>query len=129
VIRDEHARLFLERNYAIVATLRADGSPLQTVVWVDWDGERVVLNITRTRAKMEHLSRDPRASVLVFDGDDPYRWLSVSGRVDLTEEGAEAHIHKLSRKYRGRDYVLRPGEQRVLARLTPERVTVYGLDP
>ena len=128
MIRDEHARLFLEPNYAIVATLREDGSPLQTVVWVDWDGEHVVLNITRTRDKFDHLQRDPRASVLVIDGDDPYRWLSVSGPVELTEEGAEEHIHKLSRKYRDRDYQLKPGEARVIARLTPERVKVYGLE-
>jgi PPOX class probable F420-dependent enzyme len=128
-IRDEHARLFLEPNYAVVAALRPDGSSHQTVVWIDWDGEHVVFNITETRKKFDFLRRDPRASVHVFDGDDRYRWVSVSGRVvELTTEGAEEHIHRLSRKYRGRDYTLREGEQRVIARLQPERVTTYHLD-
>jgi PPOX class probable F420-dependent enzyme len=127
-IRDEHARLFLEANYGVMATLRRDGSPQQTAVWVDWDGEHVVFNITETRKKFDFLREDPRASVLVFDGDDRYKWISVSGPVaELTTEGADAHIHKLSNKYRGRDYTLRPGEQRVIARLKPERVTTYGL--
>lgn len=128
-IRDEHARLFLDPNYAVVATLRRDGSPHQTVVWIDWDGEHVVFNITITRRKFEHLRGDTRASVLVFDGDDRYKWISVSGRVvELTTDGAEEHIHRLSRKYRGREYTLRPGEQRVIARLRPEHVTTYGLE-
>jgi PPOX class probable F420-dependent enzyme len=127
-IRDEHARLFLEPNYAVVATLRSDGSPQQTVVWIDWDGDHVLFNITETRRKFDFLREDPRASVLVFDGDDRYRWISVSGRVvQLTTDGAVEHIHRLSHKYRGRDYILRPGEQRVIARLDPERVTTYGL--
>lgn len=128
-ISDEHARLFLEANYAVVATLRPDGSPQQTAVWIDWDGRHVVFNITETRKKFDFLREDPRASVFVFDGDDRYKWISVSGRVvELTTEGAEDHIDKLSRKYRGRAYSLRPDEQRVVARLKPERVTTHNLD-
>lgn len=127
-LTDEQAALFLDDNYAVVTTLRTDGSPHQTATWVDWDGERVLFNITVTRKKYEELQRDPRVSVFVFDGDDRYRWVTVSGTAELTLEGAEEHIHKLSRKYRGRDYVLRPGEQRVVVRVTPERVTAYGFD-
>ncbi len=127
-LTDEQAALFLTDNYAVVATLRADGSPHQTVVWIDWDGQHVLFNITVTRKKYVELQRDPRASVFVFDGDDRYRWVSVSGTTELTLEGAEEHIRKLSRKYRGRDYVLGPGEQRVIVRMTPERFTAYGFD-
>jgi PPOX class probable F420-dependent enzyme len=128
-IRDEHARLFLAPNYAVVATLRRDGSPQQTAVWIDWDGAHVLFNITETRKKFDFLREDPRASVFVFDGDDRYKWISVSGHVvELTTDGAEEHIHRLSNKYRGRDYTLVPGEQRVIARLVPEHVTAYGLD-
>jgi PPOX class probable F420-dependent enzyme len=122
----EQAALFRADNYAVVATLRADGSPHQTATWVDWDGERVLFNITVTRKKYDELQRDPRVAVFVFDGDNRYRWVSVAGTTELTLEGSEEHIHKLSRKYRGRDYVLQPGEQRVIVRVTPERVTAYG---
>lgn len=125
-LTDEQAALFLADNYAVVATLRADGSPHQTATWIDWDGERVLFNITVTRRKYDELQHDPRVSVFVFDGDNRYRWVSVSGTTDLTLDGSEEHIHKLSRKYRGRDYVLQPGEQRVIVRVAPERVTAYG---
>jgi PPOX class probable F420-dependent enzyme len=127
-LTDEQAALFLDANYAVVATLRMDGSPHQTATWVDWDGECVLFNITVTRKKYEELQRDPRVSVFVFDGGNWYRWVTVSGTSDLTLEGAAEHIHKLSRKYRGRDYDLKPGEQRVIVRVTPERVTAYGFD-
>ena len=127
-LTDEQAAPFLDKNYAVVAVSRPDGSPHQSVTWVHWDGEHILFDITDTRKKYDYLQRDPRASVLVFAGDDPYRWVSVSGSVEMTYDGAEELIHMLSRKYRGRDYTLRPGERRVLARLTPDRVTAYGLD-
>lgn len=122
----EAQRDFLrEAHYAVVTTLRADGSPHATVVWVDGDRDHVLFNITTTRAKYRHIRRDPRVSVAVVDRDDPYRWLSVSGVAEMTERGAEEHIHHLSRKYFGRDYAVRPGEQRVLVRVLPEHITSY----
>jgi PPOX class probable F420-dependent enzyme len=121
-----HAQLFLDPNYAVVTTLRKDGSPHQTAVWIDWDGEHVVFNTAEGRAKVRHLRRDPRTSAFVFDGANWYRWISVSGTAELIEEGAVEHIHKLSRKYRGRDYDLPPGQKRILVRFEPERVTAYG---
>lgn len=125
MLTDAHMEFLREPNYAVATTLRADGSPHATVVWVDGERDLLRFNITTTRAKYRHLRRDPRVSVLVIDRDDPYRWLSVSGRAELTEEGAQEHIHALSRKYFGRDYRVRPGERRVLVRVRPERVTAY----
>ena len=127
-LTDEQAKLFSTGNYGVVATLRADGTPQLTTVWVDYDGEDVLVNTNTERKKTRNLEHDPRATVLVHDGDDRYKWVSVSGPVELTTEGAEEHIHKLSRRYRGRDYDLRPGEQRVIARIKPERVTAYNVE-
>jgi PPOX class probable F420-dependent enzyme len=127
-LTDEQAALFLADNYAVVATLRADGSPHQTTTWIDWDGEHVVFNITVARKKYDELQHDGRASVFVYDGDNKFRWVTVSGTAETSLEGAAEHIHKLSRKYRGKDYDLNPEEQRVIVRLTPERVTAYGFD-
>jgi PPOX class probable F420-dependent enzyme len=126
-LTDEQRQVFLDKNCGVVATLRADGSPQVTAVWIDADDEHVLFNITETRRKLENLERDPRATIFAQAGDDPYKWVSVSGRVELDREGAAEHIHKLSRKYRGRDYDLPAGEQRVIARLKPDRVTAYNV--
>jgi PPOX class probable F420-dependent enzyme len=128
-LSDEQAKLFSTDNYGVVATLRPDGSPQLTTVWVDYDGEDVLFNTAAARKKVRNLEHDPRATVHVYDGNDRYRWVSVSGPVQLTTEGAEEHANKLSQKYRGRDFSFRPGEQRVIARVKPERVTSYGLEP
>ena len=129
-ITDEQAKLFLEPNIAVVATVRADGTPHLTPTWIDWDGENVVFNTAEGRAKPRHIRRNPKVSVNVMDPADPYTWLSVSGPAEITAEGADAHIDKLAKKYLGKDtYPFRkPGEQRLIVRVRPERVDAYGLD-
>lgn len=122
----EQAQLFLDPNFAVVATLRPDGSPQTSVVWVDWDGESVVFTTKPPRGKGRNLARDPRVSVTVFDLGDPYRYVEVEGRAVLAEEGSVEHIHEMSRKYRGHDYADPSG--RVLVRVRPECVYAYGFE-
>jgi PPOX class probable F420-dependent enzyme len=126
-LTEEQAQLFKEPNYATVATIRGDGSAQLTPVWIDWDGEHVVFNTAEGRAKPRNIRRRPVASVQVMDRDDPYRWVSVTGPAEIVEEGAEEHIHELSRRYRGRDYDLDPSQKRLIVRVKPERVTVRGV--
>lgn len=123
-------RFLQEPNYAVVAALREDGSPHQTVVWVDWDGDHVLLNLNTWRAKLRHMENDGRVSVLVLDRDDPYRWIGIEGKVvETTEEGAAEHIVKQAGVYFGRDsYDFKPGEQRILVRIAPVRVEPHGVD-
>ncbi len=123
-------RFLQEPNYAVVAALREDGSPHQTIVWVDWDGDHVLLNLNTWRAKLQHMENDGRVSVLVVDRDDPYRWIGIEGMVvETTEEGAAEHIIKQAGVYLGRDsYDFKPGEQRILVRIAPERVEPYKVD-
>ena len=121
-------RMFTDPYYGVVATVRPDGSPHQSVVWVDYDGENVVFNTAEGRAKPRHIRANPNVSVTVVDPENPYRWIAVSGPVEMSKEGAAEHINKLSHKYRGRDYDLPPGQQRLIVRVKPERVTAYGLD-
>ena len=129
-LTEAEARLLQEPNYAVVAALREDGSPHQTVIWIDWDGEHVLLNLNQERAKLRHLRDEPRLSVLVLDREDPYRWLGIDGEVaEITTEGAYEHIVHQAGVYRGRaDYPLKPGEERVLVKVRPLRVRPYGLE-
>jgi PPOX class probable F420-dependent enzyme len=122
-LTDEQARLFLEPNIGLVATIRPDGTPQVTPVWVDWDGEHVLFNTAEGRAKPRNIRRDPRVTVAVVSCDDPYDRVSVTGRAEIEEEGAVEHIDKLARKYTGREsFGVREGEKRLIVRVTPERV-------
>ena len=128
----EKQRSFLDENPFVgtVTTLRADGSPHSTIVWVDVDDGKVSFNTARGRAKTEHLDKDPRASLLVVDPNNTYKWVAVSGPAEVTESGADAQIDKLAKKYLGKDeYPWRqPTEQRVTVRITPEKVDAYGFE-
>jgi PPOX class probable F420-dependent enzyme len=128
----QQERKFLDENpfVGIVTTLRDDGSPHATVVWVDVMNGTIGFNTARGRAKERHLERNPQASLLVIDPNDPYKWVAVSGHAELTEEGADRQIDKLAKKYLGKDgYPWRkPTETRVSVSISPERVDSSGFD-
>ena len=113
-------------NFAVVATVGEDGSPQSTVVWIDTDGENVVFNTKRGRAKVAHLERDPRVSVTVIDAANSYAFVEVQGVASLEDEGAAEHINFLSRKYTGEDFSNL--EDRVIVRVRPDRVLTYNVD-
>jgi len=129
-LTEKQAELFRGRNWATVTTLRADGSPHSTPVWVDTDGENVVFNTVIGRAKERHLRRDPRASVVVLPAEDQQSgYVSVTGTAEITEEGALEHIDKMAKKYVGLDKYPwhQPGDKRVIVTIRPERIDGYGL--
>lgn len=114
-------------NYAHVVTLFADGSPQVTPVWIARDGDIVVFNTAKGRAKHRNMLRDPRVALSVLQHDNPYEYLQVRGTAELIDEGARQHIDEMSRKYTGGDYrFLQPGEVRVIVRVTPEHVQFNG---
>lgn len=119
-------KLFLEPNFAHVATLMPDGSPQVTPVWVDLDGERIVVNTAEGRAKPRNVRHDPRVAISIARQDNPYTSAFVRGRVvEITQEGADELIDKLAKKYLGQDrYPFRqPGEQRVTIVIEPDYVS------
>ena len=111
-------------NVAVVAALRPDGTPHQTVTWSDYDGEHVLVNLNTFRTKLGYLEADPRVSVLVLDRDEPLRRIRIDGRVvEITKAGAYEHIVRQAGVYLGREsYELAPGEERVLVRIEPQQV-------
>ena len=124
-------RAFLEEPFVgVVTTLQHDGAPQSTVVWVDVDDDGVSVNTAYGRVKPRNLARDPRISLVVVDPEDAYRWFKVAGTTTLVDEGADAQIDRLSKKYTGRDVYAsrRPGEQRVSVRITPDRILSRGID-
>lgn len=126
-LTDEQARLLLEPNFGVLATLAADGSPQATVVWVDLEDGQPLINTIPGRSKERNLRRDPRATLVVFDRENPYRSLALRGSIELVEEGAEAHIEALAEKYLGPGVYERPAdERRVIGRMTVSRVNTYG---
>lgn len=126
-LTDAQRALFQKPNYGVLGAVRPDGTPQLTTVWVDADDTHVLVNTAEGRFKERYVRRDPRVSLYLRDEDDPYKWIAVTGHAELVNEGAEAHIDKLAKKYTGRDKYpwRREGERRIIIRITPERVIAY----
>ncbi len=120
-----HRDLFEKRAFAHLATVMPDGSPQVTPVWVDFDGQNVLVNTARGRQKSRNVERDAKVALDMIDPDNPYRWLTIRGTVvGVTEEGADAHIDKMAQKYLGQAKYSsrRPGEQRMIIKIAPEKI-------
>jgi PPOX class probable F420-dependent enzyme len=100
----------------VIATIREDGSPQATPVWIDYDGENVLVNSAHGRTKVKNIERDPRATVYPQDQQSGY--VMVSGTAKIVEEGALEHINMLAKKYLGEDKYpyLGPGHAMAAAR-------------
>lgn len=121
--------LFEKRAFAHVATVGRDGAPQSTPVWIDLDGPNIRFNTARGRVKDVNLRANPRVALSIIDPENPYRYLQVRGRVlGITEQGADAHIDALAKKYLDQDRYphRRPGEVRLIVTIAPERVQTMG---
>lgn len=119
--------LFTSESFAAYVTLHSDGSPHVTPVWIDYDDDanEVLVNTAEGRKKDRNVANDPSVAVLVMDPADPYRYISVEGLAERTTEHAVEHIDSLARLYMDVDEYPHHGDeggQRILHRITPERV-------
>jgi PPOX class probable F420-dependent enzyme len=114
-------------SFASLATLMPDGSPQSTVIWIDTDGEHIVFNTAEGRQKPRNLRRDPRVAISVADKEDPYKQAWFRGHVvEMTTEGADAHIDLLAKRYLGMDSYpgrrAKPDEVRLIVKIAVDSV-------
>ncbi len=124
-LTDQAKKLIDGKNFASVATLMPDGSPQVAPVWVDREGDTVILNAARSRQRTRNLKRDPRIAITIFDQNNPYSNVSLRGKaIEITEEGGEDHIDKLNMKYHGSPNYPRhnPNDPRTLIKVRVDRI-------
>ena len=115
--------LMAELRFPVIAVIAEDGSPSQSVMWFDLDGDDpdvIVMNTKRGRAKDRWLRRDPRISLCFEEG---LRWAAFKGQVTLDDDSERAmeHIRSLARRYGG-DPDRYAGQERVILRFRPDKV-------
>lgn len=116
------------KNFAALTTMLPSGHPSTQVMWVDTDDDHILINTEVHRQKFTNVSSDPRVTVTVIDADNPYHYAEIRGRVTdkVTGPEARAHIDALSEKYTGGPYSTPIQSERVILKITPERVRVNG---
>ena len=118
-----------KKALAHLATVMPDGSPQVTPVWFFYENGRFLVNTARGRVKDRNMTKNALVALSIVDPDNLYAHLAVRGKIArATEEGADANIDALAKKYLGQDkYPFRqPGEVRVLYEIEPTSVSAMG---
>lgn len=113
------------KNFAFLATLQPDGSPHVTPMWIDHEGDIILMNTAMGRIKQRNVTRDPRVSIAIVDSNNSYDRIVMHGRVvSQTEQGADAHIDKLAKKYTGANKYQKasPTEKRIILKIEPLQI-------
>ena len=130
-----HLDLLTRPIPAVLTTLMPDGQPQSSLMWCDCDGQCARINTTAERRKGRNMLADPRVTLLIVDPDDTSRYIEIRGRVELTQEGAIAHLDELARQYtehpRFYGYVY-PTEQearetRLMGRIVATKITLDAI--
>ena len=132
-----HRDLFQEPVHGVLTTMMPGGMPQSSIVWVDYDGEYVLINTTLERQKGRNMQANPKVTLLMIDPQDSSRWIEVRGQVrEMTRDCAEAHADKLTQRYcpNKRHFYgdIYPPEQkeketRVIVRIAPVKISVDAI--
>ncbi|MFI7426608.1 PPOX class F420-dependent oxidoreductase [Micromonospora sp. NPDC049836] len=100
-----------------LATTRADGSPHLVPVWFVLDGDDVLFNTGKTSVKARNLARDDRAVLCVDDEHPPYAFVTLRGRVTISEDLAEMRqwATRIGARYMGADRAAEFGARNAVA--------------
>jgi PPOX class probable F420-dependent enzyme len=118
-----------KKAFAHLATIMPDGTPQVTPVWFFYKDGKFVVNTARGRVKDRNMSKNATVALSITDPDNPYAHIAVRGKVvRATEEGANAGIDAMAKKYLGQDKYpfARPGEVRVIYEIQPTSVSAMG---
>ena len=135
-IPNSHCDLFRAPVHGVLTTMMPDGTPQSSIVWIDYDGESILINTTLERQKGRNMHANPKVALLVIDPKDSSRWIEVRGQVkEMTADGAEAHADLLTQRYTGKQHFYRdiyPPEQkeketRVVVRIQPLKVSLDAI--
>lgn len=127
-LTDKVRTLFDGKNFAVLSTLERDGTPHSTVVWAKSDGDDILFALPKGRHKLANLTRDPRATVAIFDAANPYDSAQVQGTASIEDDPTGLLIDDLSHKYTGGPYpgFAGPNPDWVTVRITADKVTTSG---
>ena len=119
---ESHADLLEKATFAHLATIRPDGSPQSSVMWFDWDGDRIRMTHTKSRQKFRNLAEEPRVALSIEDPGNPYRFLEVRGVVEsIEDDDAEASFYAGLQQRYGMSYPIPDAPVRVIITIRPDK--------
>jgi PPOX class probable F420-dependent enzyme len=114
-------------EFATIATNLPNGWPHLSVVWIERDGDEILVSTVKGRRKHLNIEADPKVTLLVYPKDNPYSYVEIRGTASMTEVGGRELIDRLAHRYTGADrYAFDDGTDnvRVVVRIRPEKIVV-----
>ncbi|HKW93805.1 MAG TPA: pyridoxamine 5'-phosphate oxidase family protein [Methylomirabilota bacterium] len=129
-------RYLATKDIVVLGTINPDGSPLVTAMWFLHDEDALTLISVDDLQKVKNLRRDPRLHVVAESGSRgaEIRGVAVRGRARFLVDSPDrrALVTRIVDKYHPHLEGYWGGRampaNRVMFRVTPERVTTWGLD-
>ncbi len=84
--QEAHDKFINKNKWAVVTTLRKDGSPTNSVIFYARDGDEIIFSTTKGRVKAATLRRDPRIAVTILDEGAPFGFVTVEGTATIEEQ-------------------------------------------
>ena len=112
-------------EFATIATMLPDGQPHLSVVWVERDGDELLVSTVKGRRKHLNIAKNPKVTLLVYPKETPYSYVEVRGTATMTEEGGRELIDRAAKAYMDLDrYPMDDGTDnvRVVVRITPKKI-------
>ena len=118
-----------EPNYATLTTLFKSGAPQTHVMWVDTDGENILINTEIHRFKYKNIVKDPRVTVMIWKHDNPFKFVEIRGEVigEITGQEARDNIDKLSQKYWDKPYPFPIQTERIVLVIKPNKEVMFNI--
>ena len=116
-------------NYAALTTLFKNGVPQTHVMWVDTDGENILINTEIHRVKYKNVKIDPRVTVMIWKHDNPFKFVEIRGEVigEITGQEARDNIDKLSEKYWNKPYPFPIQTERIVLIIKSNKEVIFNL--
>jgi PPOX class probable F420-dependent enzyme len=119
---------------AVLTTYRRDGSALVTPVWFRFEDGSLELVIAEGDVKLQHLRRDPRCAIVVFETVPPFRGVEVRAEAELVEGDVSEARAAISGRFLGAEAgrvfaEARRSKPGVLVRLSAAAARVWDLGP
>ena len=104
-IPEELRDLFQEPALAHVSYFNKKGQIVTFPMWVDFDGEHILVSSPIGSKKGKALRERPQLAVSIVSNDNRWHWLSISGRVvDIKPDNNLEFIDRMAKKYTGKPY-------------------------
>lgn len=131
MIGTEAQDAFINKNkWAVVTTLRKDGSPTSSIIFYARDGDELLFSTTLGRLKAKTIKNDNRISITVLDEGAPYGFVNVEGKATIVEDDVVPGHVLVNKAMRGTDFTPPEGfaerlkaDGRVIIRLKAQRVS------